>query len=55
MIDGLKEGKFVEGMEEFYADDVVNEVPHSRRRTRPEALARKSGQTAQWSVETRAA
>jgi hypothetical protein len=21
MIDGLKEGKFVEGMEEFYADD----------------------------------
>jgi ketosteroid isomerase-like protein len=27
MIDGLKEGKFVEGMEEFYADDVVNEEP----------------------------
>jgi ketosteroid isomerase-like protein len=27
MIDGLREGKFVEGMEEFYADDVVNEEP----------------------------
>ena len=27
MIEGLKEGKFVEGMEEFYADDVVNEEP----------------------------
>lgn len=27
MIDDLKEGKFVEGMEEFYADDVVAEEP----------------------------
>lgn len=27
MINGLKEGKFVEGMEEFYADDAVNEEP----------------------------
>jgi hypothetical protein len=27
MIEGLKEGKFVEGMEEFYADDAVNEEP----------------------------
>lgn len=27
MIDALKEGKFVEGMEEFYADDAVNEEP----------------------------
>jgi hypothetical protein len=27
MIEGLKEGKFVEGMEEFYAHDVVNEEP----------------------------
>jgi len=27
MIEGLKDGKFVEGMEEFYADDVVNEEP----------------------------
>jgi hypothetical protein len=27
MIDGLKQGEFVEGMEEFYADDVVNEEP----------------------------
>ena len=27
MIEGLKEGKFVEGMEEFYADDVINEEP----------------------------
>ena len=25
MIEALKEGKFVEGMEEFYADDAVNE------------------------------
>ena len=25
MIEGLKEGKFVEGMEEFYAEDAVNE------------------------------
>ena len=31
MIDGLKEGKFVEGMEEFYADDVVNEEPTGAR------------------------
>jgi hypothetical protein len=27
MIEGLREGRFVEGMEEFYADDVVNEEP----------------------------
>ena len=27
MIEGLEDGKFVEGMEEFYADDVVNEEP----------------------------
>jgi len=27
MIEGLKHGKFVEGMEEFYADDVINEEP----------------------------
>jgi ketosteroid isomerase-like protein len=27
MIDDLKQGKFVEGMEEFYADDVVTEEP----------------------------
>jgi len=27
MIEGLKEGKFVEGMERFYADDVINEEP----------------------------
>jgi hypothetical protein len=27
MIEGLKDGKFVEGMEEFYADDVINEEP----------------------------
>jgi len=27
MINALAEGKFVEGMEEFYADDVVNEDP----------------------------
>jgi ketosteroid isomerase-like protein len=27
MIDGLKEGKFVEGMEEFYTDDIVIEEP----------------------------
>lgn len=27
MIGGLQEGKFVEGMEEFYADDVVSEEP----------------------------
>ena len=27
MIHDLKEGKFVEGMEEFYADDVVAEEP----------------------------
>ena len=27
MIDGLKEGKFVEGMEEFYAADAVVEEP----------------------------
>ena len=27
MIEGLKEGRFVEGMEEFYANDVVNEEP----------------------------
>ena len=27
MIHALAEGKFVEGMEEFYADDVVNEEP----------------------------
>ena len=25
MIEGLKEGKFVEGMEEFYADHAINE------------------------------
>ena len=27
MVGGLKEGKFVEGMEEFYAEDVVIEEP----------------------------
>jgi hypothetical protein len=27
MIEALKEGKFVEGMEGFYADDAVNEEP----------------------------
>jgi len=27
MIEGLKDGRFVEGMEEFYADDAVNEEP----------------------------
>lgn len=27
MIEGLKDAKFVEGMEEFYADDVINEEP----------------------------
>ena len=27
MIEGLKDGRFVEGMEEFYADDVTNEEP----------------------------
>ena len=27
MIEGLEDGKFVEGMEEFYADDAVNEEP----------------------------
>ena len=27
MIHGLAEGRFVEGMEEFYADDAVNEEP----------------------------
>ena len=27
MIEGLAHGKFVEGMEEFYADDVINEEP----------------------------
>ena len=27
MIEGLKDGRFVEGMEEFYADDVINEEP----------------------------
>jgi ketosteroid isomerase-like protein len=27
IIDMLKQGQFVEGMEEFYADDVVNEEP----------------------------
>ena len=25
MIEGLREAKFVEGMEEFYADDAINE------------------------------
>jgi hypothetical protein len=27
MVDGLKDGKFVEGMETFYADNVINEEP----------------------------
>lgn len=27
ILEMLKEGQFVEGMEEFYADDVVNEEP----------------------------
>lgn len=27
MIEDLKEGKFVEGMEAFYADDAINEEP----------------------------
>lgn len=27
MIGGLQEGRFVEGMEEFYAEDAVNEEP----------------------------
>lgn len=27
MIEGLREGRFVEGMEEFYAEDAVNEEP----------------------------
>ena len=27
MVEGLREARFVEGMEEFYADDVVNEEP----------------------------
>ncbi len=27
MIEGLKEGRFVEGMEEFYAEDAINEEP----------------------------
>ncbi len=31
MIEGLKDGKFVEGMEEFYADDAVNEEPDGAR------------------------
>ena len=31
MIEGLKDAKFVEGMEEFYADDVVNEEPTGAR------------------------
>ncbi len=31
MIESLKEGKFVEGMEEFYADDVINEEPNGAR------------------------
>ena len=31
MIEGLKEGKFVEGMEEFYAEDAVNEEPTGAR------------------------
>jgi hypothetical protein len=31
MIEGLNDGKFVEGMEEFYADDVVNEEPTGAR------------------------
>ena len=31
MIEALKEGHFVEGMEEFYADDAVNEEPTGAR------------------------
>jgi len=31
MIDGLKEAKFVEGMEEFYAEDAVTEEPTGAR------------------------
>ena len=31
MIEALEEGKFVEGMEEFYADDAVNEEPNGTR------------------------
>ncbi len=31
MIQDLADGKFVEGMEEFYADDAVNEEPDGRR------------------------
>lgn len=27
MINGLKDGRFVEGMEQYYADDAVNEEP----------------------------
>ncbi|MAE66682.1 MAG: hypothetical protein CMJ18_20630 [Phycisphaeraceae bacterium] len=31
MIGALKDGRFVEGMEEFYADDVINEEPTGAR------------------------
>ncbi len=31
MIEGLKEGRFIEGMEEFYADDAINEEPTGAR------------------------
>ena len=31
MMAGVAEGKFVEGMEEFYADDAINEEPNGTR------------------------
>ena len=31
MIEALKDGRFVEGMEEHYAEDAVNEEPDGRR------------------------
>lgn len=40
MMDMTREGKFVEGMEEFYADDAVNEEPTGVRTVgKPDIIA----------------